>query len=320
MALRTIYTTLLFWSVFTLYAQTNFSYNIQLEPVTITGLPGLHSYAHAQYDNKWVLIGGRLDGIHARQPFNAFPESDNNTDIYVVTPETAEVWSASVETLSVGLSEQLQATNLQFFQDGEQLVVIGGYAYSASEGDHLTFPYLTVVDIPNLIDHIISEESIAEDFLQMTDDNFAVTGGYLGKIDDTYYLVGGHRFDGRYNPIDHPTFTQTYVDGLKKFTLSVEDGVLTYDNFVFVSDPIHLHRRDYNLMPQIYPTGDFGYTAFSGVFQVTQDLPFLYPVDITASGHEAITAFNQYLSQYHSAHVALFDESQNAMHNLFLAA
>ncbi len=314
---KTIYATLLCLSSISLFAQTNFSYSINLEAVSITGLPGLHSYAHAQHLDKWVLIGGRLDGIHARQPFNAFPESQNNTVIYVVNPTTGELWSSSVLALPVALREQLQATNMEFFQDGEQLIIVGGYAYSASEGDHITFPYLTVVNIPALIDHIVNAESISADFLQITNDQFAVTGGYLGKIGDTFYLIGGHRFDGRYNPMNHPTFTQTYVDGLRKFSIATNDDQLIINDLTTVSDPVHLHRRDYNLMPQVFPDGSLGYTLFSGVFQVSQDLPYLYPVDITASGHQPITEFNQYLSNYHSAHIALFDESQNTMHNLF---
>ena len=47
------------------------------------------------------------------------------------------------------------------------------------------------------------------------------------------------------------------------------------------------------------------------------DLPFLYPVEITGEGYAPVTAFNQYLSTYHSAHVALHDAGGNRMHNLF---
>ncbi|WP_339833733.1 hypothetical protein [uncultured Flavobacterium sp.] len=61
--------------------QNNFPYDVVLTPVTVSGLPGLHSYAFGQHNGKWLIIGGRKDGIHARQPFNAFPGSQNNTDM-----------------------------------------------------------------------------------------------------------------------------------------------------------------------------------------------------------------------------------------------
>ncbi len=84
-----------------------------------------------------------------------------------------------------------------------------------------------------------------------------------------------------------------------------------------VTDQVHLHRRDYNLVPQIFPNGEEGYTVSSGVFQIGADLPFLYPVDIKSSGHTPQTAFNQYLSNYHSATAALYDSTSNTMHSLF---
>ena len=62
-------------------AQSTFDYNVQLTPITIPGLQGLHSYAFAQHNGKWLIIGGRKDGVHARQPFNAFPNSQNNSNI-----------------------------------------------------------------------------------------------------------------------------------------------------------------------------------------------------------------------------------------------
>ena len=55
------------------HSQSTFPYDMVLTPVTVTGLPGLHSYAFGQSNGKWLIIGGRKDGIHARQPFNAFP-------------------------------------------------------------------------------------------------------------------------------------------------------------------------------------------------------------------------------------------------------
>ncbi|MEN9440248.1 MAG: hypothetical protein RLZ33_324, partial [Bacteroidota bacterium] len=54
-----------------------------------------------------------------------------------------------------------------------------------------------------------------------------------------------------------------------------------------------------------------------GVFQIGVDAPFLYPVDITANGYTPQTAFNQYLSNYHSPIVGVYDGTSNAMHSLF---
>lgn len=299
------------------YCQSTFGYTLELIPVAVPGLPGLHSYAFGQYDGKWLVVGGRKDGLHARQPFNAFPESQNNTDIYVIDINTQQFWTASVSVLPSGISEQLQSTNMNFYQDSDTLYIIGGYAYSASVQDHITFPNLTSINVPATINAIIEGNSILPFFKQITGENFAVTGGQLGKIDDIFYLVGGQRFDGRYNPMGNPTYTQTYSDQIKKFRISNQGSQLSYSDFSTIVDPIHLRRRDYNLLPQIFTDGTKGYTISSGVFQPDSDLPFLYPVDITSEGYTPITTFNQYLSNYHSAKSCLYDSINNRMHTLF---
>jgi hypothetical protein len=113
------------------------------------------------------------------------------------------------------------------------------------------------------------------------------------------------------------TYTQAYSDGLKKFKISNSGSQLNYSNYSVIIDQAHLHRRDYNLMPQIFPNGEEGYTISSGVFQIGVDLPFLYPVDIKKSGHTPVTSFNQYLSNYHSAKASLYDSVNNTMHSIF---
>lgn len=313
------FTLLLLLSISNLFGQetsVNFEYTVELEPKTIDGLDGLHSYAFGQYAGKWILIGGRRDGIHARQPFNAFPPSENNTTIYLVDPIANTVITQTVLDLPASIQEQLQSTNMQFYQDGSTLYFVGGYGYSNTQEDHITFPGLTAIDLSGLVAAITNEESITPFFEQIIDDAFAVTGGSLGKLEDTFFLVGGHRFDGRYNPMGHPTFVQAYTNQIRKFRINQEEGLSIFD-YESITDEVNLHRRDYNLVPQIYPDGTPGYTIFSGVFQYTQDLPYLYPVDIRSDQIMPAFDFNQQLCNYHSAKVPLFDSIQNSMHNLF---
>ncbi len=285
---------------FNAQSQSNFNYTISLEPITVDNLPGLHSYAHAQHQGKWLIIGGRKDGLHARQPFNAFPASQNNTDFYIVDVQNNQLWSASVNSLPTGIQEQLKSTNMNFYQDGDSLYIIEGYGFSASNNNHITYPNLTAVNVSGLINAIENSQTITPYFKQINDDIFAVTGGHLKKFNGKFYLVGGHRFDGRYNPMGNPTFTQTYTNQIRMFSIDYSGTQLSYNNYSAITDAVHLRRRDYNLIPQIFPNGEEGLTISSGVFQINADLPFLYPVDITSSGHTPITSFNQYLSNYHS--------------------
>lgn len=297
---------------------TTFPFEILLKSDSISGFSGLHSFAWGQSNGKILLVGGRPDGIHARQPFNAFPASQNNQQLQVLDLASKQSWSRSLTELSVPLQEQLQSTNMNFYQDGNTLILTGGYAYSNSANDHITFPYLTCIDLNGLIQAIIDNQAIAPFFKQIQDERFAVTGGNLGKIGQQYYLVGGHRFDGRYNPMNNPTFVQTYVDGLKKFELTPTGQPLAVLNYQMNTDQVNLHRRDYNLLPHIFPNSEFGYLISSGVFQINADLPFLYPVEIKTSGHNAVNGFSQYLSNYHSSKFSAYDSSSGTMHHLFL--
>jgi hypothetical protein len=110
---------------------------------------------------------------------------------------------------------------------------------------------------------------------------------------------------------------QTYIPKIQKFTIDNSGTQLSFSNYSTITDAIHLHRRDYNLVPQVFPDGEEGYTISSGVFQINADLPFLYPVDIRNAGYFPQTQFNQYLSNYHSGKVGLYDQINNRMHNLF---
>jgi len=299
------------------YSQGNFNYTVELQPYTIPGLPGIQSYAWAVHEGKWLIMGGRKDGLHARQPFNAFPQAQNNTDIYVIDIQSQQYWTASVNTLAVDLKEQLQATNMNFFQDADTLYFIGGYAYSPTVNDHITFDGLITISVSALIDDIITGSPIQGNFGIIHDSVFAVTGGRLGKIGDTLMLAGGHRFDGRYNAMGMPTYTQQYTNQVRKFTVSNAGNQPVIANYATQTDPVHLRRRDYNLLPYIFENGDYGYLISSGVFQQGIDQPFLYPVEIRESGYQPVPGFNQYLSHYHSAFASLYDSLTNEMHTLF---
>ena len=294
-----------------------FDFSVALQPVEIPELPGVHSYAYGQHDGKWLIIGGRIDGLHARRPLESFPASHNNTSIFVIDIANREFLSASILSLPTGLREQLQSTNFNFHQHADTLYIIGGYAYSESLDRYVTFPNLTTVLVPEVMKAIEEERDFTEYIRQTGDDIFAVTGGQLGRLGDTFYLVGGHRFDGRYNPADGPSFTQTYTNSIRKFRILNSGDTPAYQDYTEITDTDHLRRRDYNLVPYILPDGSDGYLISSGVFQQGVDLPFLYPVEIGAAGYNPIIDVNQYLSNYHSPKLAIYDGQQNAVHMLF---
>ncbi|MBR9922207.1 MAG: T9SS C-terminal target domain-containing protein [Bacteroidetes bacterium] len=297
------------------FAQPNFHF--ELEPIEIDQLGGLQSYAFTQHEGKWLIIGGRLDGLHRRQPWATFDEAGNNTNLIVVDPVSKQKWEASTDQLPAVIAQQLSSTNLQYEEQGAYLYLLGGYGFSNLAGDHITYPNLTAVDIEGTIQAIINGQDLNPFFRQITDQKMAVTGGVLLRMDDIFYLIGGQRFDGAYNPMDHPTFTQTYTEAVRRFTINDDGQNISINHLPEWNDPENLHRRDLNVLPQILPDGTEGITAFSGVFKEPNDLPFLDCVNITEAGYAVQDDFLQYFNHYHCAHIPLFSESDNAMHSVF---
>lgn len=292
-------------------------FNIVLEPLDIPELGGLQSYAFGQYDDKWLLVGGRLDGLHRRQPWASFDQAGHNDQLIVVDPVSLQKWSASLSSLPASMQEQLSSTNMNFYQEGDYLYAIGGYGYSATLGDHTTFPYLSAIKVSAVIEAIIKQVDFSAYFRQISDDQFQVTGGRLRKINDVYHLLGGQDFQGRYNPMNHATFTQEYTNQIRRFTLE-DDGVnIVVHHLAPYSDENNLHRRDYNAESQIFPNGEEGITMFSGVFQASVDLPYLNSVSVDRDHYWVNDDFQQYYNHYHCATVPLYSETQNEMHTVF---
>lgn len=299
----------------TIFAQ--WSYRVELVAEEFSDLPALHSYVFAQKDNQYLVIGGRKDGIHPRQPWASFDEANKNTSAYVIDVDSKSVYSASLSNLNADIYEQLSSTNMNFHQVEDTLYIIGGYGYSNGAQDHITYPNLTTVQVSGLMNAIIQGSETSSYIHQIKQDSLAVTGGHLNFLDGEFYLVGGHRFDGRYNPMGHNTYTQEYTHEVRKFKIDNSGTKPVLTGYSALHDEDHLRRRDYNLVPQIFENGEFGFLISSGVFQKDVNLPFLYPIQIKKEGINPITGFNQYLSNYHSASVGLYDETNKKMHSLF---
>lgn len=316
LALKTLATLILFSLISCGDQKPDFFQEIDLEPLAIVNAPAINSYADAVYNGQWLIIGGRIDGLHDHRPEYSYPKDKANKNIWVIDPAAEKVWKKSLEALPEGLYGQLQSTNMSFYQDGDKLIMIGGYGWSNEADNHRTFPYLIVADVPELMAAVKSDSDVQPYLHQIHDERMAVSGGYLGKIDDEYFLVFGNRFDGPYSTQPNKGHVQAYTNEIRKFRLEDHDGI-SVAGYETIRDSAHFHRRDFNMLPQVFPDGSAGYTAFSGVFQYNRNFPWLYPVNIHKDGYEAVESFEQQFSNYHSACVPVYVKSENRMDNLF---
>lgn len=298
----------------------NSAINISLSAINIENLGGRQSFAVGHANGKWLIIGGRSDGLHRRQPFASFDTNGQPNELLVIDPVSKQKWTANLSILPIAIQEALKATNIDFIQNNNQLYLIGGYGYSNTLADHTTFNTLTAIAVSETIAAIVSNNNYSNYIRQTSNSIFQNTGGQLEKINDSYYLIGGQDFQGRYNPMGPthgPGFTQIYSNQIRKFNILDNGTLLGVNNISIITDSVNLHRRDYNALPQILPNLSQGITAYSGVFQQNVDLPYLNAVTIDSLSYVVNNNFNQYYNHYHCANIPLYSASKNEMHALF---
>jgi hypothetical protein len=199
-----------------------------LEEVTVPGMPALQSFAWGQHDGQWFIIGGRTDGLHRRQPPFAFLATGNNLSAYVVDPVTQQVWSAPISTLPQSLEEQLQSTNMEFEQRDSTLYCAGGYGYSPTALDHITYPE-PHRDRPGRGDERHPQRTTHRTFLPAAHRSAHGGHGWPDALARRSLLPGrwatfhrpvqsdGSRFQG-------PGFIQEYTNAVRRFAID-DDGV-----------------------------------------------------------------------------------------------
>lgn len=290
---------------------------IRLDPMNIDELPAVHSGVFLTYENKWVMVGGRTNGLHGFQGFFLFPELTQNFQIIVADPIANKVWKASVNQLPKLSKEHITSSNMQWTERNGNLYIFGGYGYSSDKDDFITFPRVTKVNIAGLVNAVINGSSINDLFQSSDDERFAVCGGYCDYVSDTttFSLVFGHRFDGLYNRISGIVSKQEYNSAIRVF--KINPTTLAVESFSETKDSALFRKRDYNLVAQYDGTKAY-MTSYSGVFQQGRNLPYRDVIELKNTTAKKIDNFEQKYAHYHSAVIPVWDETDNSMNTFFI--
>ncbi|MEP7377235.1 MAG: hypothetical protein ABI675_27785 [Chitinophagaceae bacterium] len=282
-------------------------YTVQLVEYVNEKLPYLHSYTHAIYNDKIIMMGGRTNGLHAIG--YKFDQSNSNKTIYVVDtknwtdPAGWHVYSLPYSNLNFQNNNvdtrHFMANNAEFFTKDSVLYIVGGLLGGivptqlnnpkdpqsgiktlggpASAGP-ITLPYFTAIDLPALINQVMNNHKqamAANAIRQVLDINFAITGGEISLIDTTVYLVFGWNFyvsPGPAGPGDQ------YSHQIKAFTFTDTGSVLSvspvticktcWDGKVGEDNSGNYRRRDGSLSAMIDPgDGSQALLYYAGVFK-----------------------------------------------------
>lgn len=308
---------LLCTKIFSQYGQLP-PFTISMEAITGTAIPGVHSFAFAQSGDKWLIIGGRTNGLHGLNSNDGFPAEYKNDNVIVIDTSTWTYYAADLNQLPQNIADPMRSTNMEYIQDGNYLYMAGGFGFDSIASIYVTFPTLTAIHVDNMISAVMNAQPIAPYIRQVADTNLAVCGGDLGKIGNDFYLCFGHNFGGRYADPPVPTFTQKYSERIKKFNLTDNGTTISLNNYSYLTDTTNFHRRDLNVGPVVRPDGSFALEAYGGVFQKMQNLPFREPITITATGTTVNTGYQQVMSHYSCAGIPAFDSLSGSMYNTFL--
>lgn len=303
----------------TAQAQTQAPFGLRLEAHIPDQFPAMQSFAWAKSGNDVLFIAGRNDGLHKRQPFAAFDQAGIQSTWWVWNMQNDSLWSYVPNGFPASIQEQLSASNPQFVQVEDTLLITGGYAYSPTKAAHTTFANLSSIIVSSAIQSIKNGQSPLTFIQQIQDSRFQVTGGHLLNHEGSLVLAGGHLFEGSYNPMgpDHgPGFTQQYTNSVYQFNVRVSPS-LSVSNFQSHYDSLLFHKRDYNAHPIRMADGHIELGLFSGVFQYGVDLPWTNLVLWNDRSSTEVAGFEQLLNQYHTASVPLFSASQNKQYSLF---
>lgn len=314
--MKTFLKGLLYFFVFSNFVISQTStepYSIEVERINMPGTPSIHSFAFAQSNGKWLFIAGRTNGLHGFDAVSAFPKQYANKNIFVVDPVTIQTWSRNIfADLTFQTADPLRSTNMQYFQDGNKLYIIGGYGYDSLSDGLITFPTLTVVDVNETIQAITNGTSISSYVRQITDARLQVCGGELQKLGDYYYLVGGHKFTGYYSQFSND---QVYTDQIRKFKINDNGISVSISDYSAFTDTSEYHRRDMNVVPAIKPDGITPFMIlYGGVFKHGVDLPFLNPIYIYEDNISIDYSFVQKMSQYTCSYLSAFEADKGNLH------
>ena len=252
-------------------------YTVQLEEFVNPNLPSLHAYIQAVYQDKIVMMGGRMNGLHSNYSFTG----SYNDSIFVINTQnwaSPEMWT--VKKLSVDSKllsskenkEQFESNNAQFFTNDGTLYIVGGLlgknTVVADTNTH-TSPYITAVTLPALINTVNNGVPLAPGSIrQVKDEKLAVTGGELELMDDVVKLVFGWNF-GKGDLYTHQVRSFTYKDDGKKLIISPITVCATcWDKEPDTSETGNFRRRDGSMSPMIDPTtGEEILLYYAGVFK-----------------------------------------------------
>jgi hypothetical protein len=158
-------------------------------------LQDMYGYAIGQHEDYLLVFGGNIRSDVPEQYVEDFP----NQEILLLDMASRRAVAFAVGNLEGLLAEQAGATGMAFSQVGNTLYLLGGYGYSESKGEFVTFPYLTAIELDAAVEALLAGQTPKAFFYQLSDERLAIFDGIMDYNGDEFFLVGG-RFAFKLRP------------------------------------------------------------------------------------------------------------------------
>lgn len=143
-------------------------YRVTVEQAGFVLPSGLHSFASATFGGRWLMLAGRINGLHGfENDDNNFPPNQQNTTVFVVDPTVGAVYTRSLTGAGAGLTQAqidvLSVTSGQSYQIGNTLYMTGGYGVDTAGATFSTKDVLTAIDVPGLMQWVVAQGKLTTD-------------------------------------------------------------------------------------------------------------------------------------------------------------
>jgi len=315
-------------TVNTVISQSGLPFSVVISLANFRLPVGYHSGAFGTYKGLWVILAGRINGLHGFDPTNNFPPDKQNTNVYVIDPNKGIVYTRSLTDPSSGLTqaqiETLTVTSPESFQQGDTLFMAGGYGVDTANATFSTKPILTAINLPGIITWVMTGKgSVAKNIRQLTNPIFQITGGAMYRLGNMTQLVFGQNFAGQYTDTSNGDYSQQ----VRQFKINDNGTKLSvdiYNSMPGAPNP-NFRRRDLTVLPTLLnnnQTLQFGLIAFAGVFTVDSGV-WTVPVTINGVNDPVMadpnlpTSFKQAMNQYVTASASLYSRATSSMYHIF---
>ena len=178
--------------------------------------------------------------------------------------------------------QAVTSSNMQYYQDGSHLYMIGGYGRMVSKIHGLlsrrSFQLIWLIFICSCLFQVLLSMFQANHWhihggvwwecLRKIDSTYQFVYSDIGSMDNMQELQGCGMFTQQYTKWNSPVCN----------TMTME-WIFSISNYTTLSDTTVFHRRDFNLVPQIFPLVNMVWRLLEVFFRKCWP-PYLTPIDI----------------------------------------